>query len=67
MDLASVIGALDTTGVTAYEIAQGAPVSVTQATAGGVLSVGASATANAYLPIIIVIALALVAYFAFKG
>jgi hypothetical protein len=65
-DLASVIGALSTTGVEAYEIAQGAPVTTTQVTPGGLVSVGSSAISQGLLPILLIAAAAIVLWLLLK-
>lgn len=64
--LASVIGALSTTGLEAYEVAQGAPVTVSQVTPGGISSVGGAAITQSLLPILLIAAAAIVLYLIFK-
>ena len=65
-DPASIIGALAGAGTEAYLLSSGQPVGVTQAIPGGVLSFGTSATTNALLPIILIIAIAVVVIFVLK-
>lgn len=65
-NLASVIGALSTTGLEAYEVAQGAPVTISQVTPGGLTSVGSSAISQGLLPILLIAAAAIVLYLILK-
>jgi hypothetical protein len=55
MNLAAVLSSLEATGIAAYQVSSGAPVSVTSVGGVPVISTGAAATATAYLPIILII------------
>lgn len=63
--LASVIGALSTTGLEAYEVSTGAPVSINSLTPGAVTNIGTAAQTTALLPIILIAAFAVVAIYVF--
>jgi hypothetical protein len=61
----SIIGALSSTGLAAYQVSQGAPVSVSNVAGIPSYSVGSPFTGTSGT-IIIIVALIAVAYFAFK-
>ncbi|HMD54308.1 MAG TPA: hypothetical protein VKJ65_07165 [Phycisphaerae bacterium] len=65
-NISAIFGGLEGAGLTAYEVSQGAPVGITQATPGGLISVGTSATANSITPIILIIAIAAVLIFVLR-
>ena len=66
MNLSSIIGGLESTGLTAYEVSNGAPVNITQAVPGGVVTVGSAATTTTLLPLIFLVLAALVVFFLVK-
>jgi hypothetical protein len=64
--VAAIVGALSTAGLEGFEVANGAPISISSITPGAVTSIGTSATTTALLPILVIAALAVVAIFVLK-
>ena len=65
-ELAGLVTSLTGAAVVGNAIATGQPISYSQATLGGVIGTGGAASIASILPVLLVVGIALVAYFAVK-